>query len=152
MSENHKWDDERILEEGESVSLLNNCRKKVKDFLNHSKIEFTIKAAVIVFCSLILIEVSISDYIGDDGPVTEVFRYINMIFLLFFVIEIMLWLFAEALQYFNCINIFDIMVVASALTLNILKIDIRIIGIFRVLRLIKGKLTILMSWLMVVYN
>ena len=95
---------------------------------------------VILLCIVILIELSITDYINNSPGLKELFRYINFVLLQFFIIEIAMRLFSEGLEFLSeFINLFDMSIVIISYIMNILKIDARILGILRILRLIKGK-------------
>jgi len=64
----------------------------------------------------------------------------NFVLLQFFIIEIVMRLFSEGLEFLSeFINLFDMSIVIISYVMNILKIDARILGILRILRLIKGK-------------
>ena len=95
---------------------------------------------VILLCIVILIELSITDYINNSPGLKELFRYMNFVLLQFFIIEIVMRLFSEGLEFLSeFINLFDMSIVIISYVMNILKIDARILGILRILRLIKGK-------------
>jgi hypothetical protein len=140
VAEESQWDDERMFQSGEGVSLLNNYRKRVKEVLEVPKVSYFIYVMVILLCIVILVELSIADYIQDNNLLKDIFRYINFILLLFFVIEIILRTFADGIEFLTePINLFDSCIVFSSFIMNILRIEARIVGILRILRLIKGK-------------
>ena len=108
IAEDPEWDDERIFREGENVSLLNNARQKVKDFLENPKVSYFIYFMVILLCIVILTELSIADSIGDNNTLSEIFININFVLLLFFLVEIALRLFADGIEFLSeFINVFD---------------------------------------------
>lgn len=140
MAEDPKWDDERIFIEGENISLLNNARKKVKDFLDYPKVSYFIYFMVILLCIVILTELSLTDSIEGNQTLSDLFRYINFSLLLFFIVEIGLRIFADGVDFLaEPINLFDMCIVISSFVMNVLRIEARIVGILRILRLIKGK-------------
>ena len=146
VAEDPRWDDERILEEGEETSLLEKARRKGRIFLDNQKVSYFIYFMVVSLCIVILVELSISDYIDDNEFLKEVFRYVNFILLQFFIIEIALRVFAEGLDFIaEFINLFDMCIVISSYIMNILRIEARIVGILRILRLIKGKCQVTIS-------
>lgn len=138
VAEESQWDDERIFQNGEGVSLLNNARRRVKEFLDAPKVSSFIYVMVILLCILILVELSIADYINGSSVLKETFRYMNFILLLFFVAEISMRVFSDGMDFLiEPINLFDTGIVISSFIMNILRIEARIVGILRILRLIK---------------
>lgn len=138
ISEDPNWDDERIYSYGEGVSLLNNAKKRIKSILEHHKVSYFIYAMVIVFCIVIFTELSFTDNIQGSDLLSNAFRYINFSLLLFFMTEITLRIFWDGSDYlFEPLNLFDMSIVISSFIMNVLNIQARIVGILRVLRLIK---------------
>ena len=138
IAEDSDWDDERVFSYGEGVSLLNNAKRKVKAILEHHKVSYFIYAMVIVFWIVIFAELSFTDNIQGSELLTNAFRYTNFSLLLFFMIEITLRIFWDGADFlFEPLNLFDMSIVISSFIMNVLNIQARIVGILRVLRLIK---------------
>ena len=67
-----------------------------------------------------------------------IFKYVNLALLVFFVIEIFLWIFSEGIDFFKeFVNVFDCIIVFVSFGLNISGIEAKFIGILWVLRLVK---------------
>ncbi|CAI2378850.1 unnamed protein product [Moneuplotes crassus] len=138
VAEDFHWDDERMLEEGESMSLLERVRRKGREFLDNSKVSSFIYVMVILLCIVILLELSFTNDIDKSEVLKEIFRWINFALLQFFMIEIAMRLFSEGCDFLmEFINLFDMCIVIVSYILNILRIDARIVGILRILRLVK---------------
>ena len=90
---------------------------------------------VIVLCVVIFTELSLETI---QGVWKEIFHQVNFSLLLFFMIEILLRIFSEGLDFFKeFINDFDSTIVLISFILNISRIEAKVLGILRVLRLVK---------------
>jgi hypothetical protein len=133
-----KWDDETIVDGGEELSLFASIRKAVADFIDLTFISNLIIGMTIFLCVVIFSELSISEQI-ENSPVLEHFYFIlNMSLMVFFIIEISLKLFAQGHIFLSdFINVFDSIVVIISFAMLIMRTKMKIVGLLRVLRLIK---------------
>jgi hypothetical protein len=92
----------------------------------------------IFLCIVIFSELSIAEQI-EQIPTLEHFYFIlNMALMVFFIIEITLKLFAQGHIFLSdFINVFDSVVVIISFAMLILRTKMKIVGLLRVLRLIK---------------
>jgi hypothetical protein len=133
-----KWDDETIVDGGEELSLFASIRKAVADFIDLTFISNLIIGMTIFLCVVIFSELSISEQI-ENSPALEHFYFIlNMSLMVFFIIEISLKLFAQGHIFLSdFINVFDSIVVIISFAMLIMRTKMKIVGLLRVLRLIK---------------
>lgn len=90
---------------------------------------------VIILCVVIFTELSLGT-LNSTGE--AIFTYINLVLLLFFASEIVLWVFSEGMRFFfEFVNCFDSIIVYVSLGLNLSGINAKAVGILRVLRLVK---------------
>lgn len=133
-----KWDDEIIFAGGIELSLLSLLRRKVADFLEHKIIENLILGMTIFLCIVIFSELALDIYIEKIQTVGNFFYYLNLFLLTFFVVEIISKTFAYGLNFFyEFINLFDSVIVIISFVMLILDLKLKILGLLRVLRLIK---------------
>jgi len=135
---NSKWNDENILHGGVELSLLNLMRKKMADFLETKLISQSILGMTIFLCVVIFSELALDEYISQFNSLRMFYYYLNFILLTFFVLEIATKSFAYGLDfYYDFINCFDSTIVIVSYVMLILDLQLKILGLLRVLRLIK---------------
>lgn len=133
-----QWDDETIAEKGPDMSLLYLMRKKVADFLEQQRVVNFILGMVILLCVVIFSELALSQQIDSISALSDMYDIINYIMLTFFVTEIIVKIFAYGhLFLIEFINVFDSTIVIVSYVMLILRLKAKILGILRVLRLIK---------------
>ena len=132
------WDDEQVAERGPDISLLYLMRRTVANFLEHKAVSRFILGMVILLCVVIFSELSIAQQI-DGSPTLQQFYYlVNYALLTFFVLEIVIKVFAYGhLFVLEFINVFDSTIVIISFIMQVLDLKAKILGILRVLRLIK---------------
>ena len=132
------WDDEKVAERGPTLSLFFIMRKTVANFLEHKLITRFILAMVIFLCIVIFSELSLAQQIDASVQLTNFYYFLNYALLAFFVFEIILKVFAYGhLFVLEFINIFDSTIVIISFIMQVLDLKAKILGILRVLRLIK---------------
>jgi voltage-gated sodium channel len=93
-------------------------------------------------CVVIFSELSIKDYLvdgsGENTSLGTIYYWINYFLLTFFVIEILLKLFAYGYVFLTeFINVFDSTVVLISYVFLVLDLKVKFISLLRILRLIK---------------
>jgi voltage-gated sodium channel len=132
------WDDETIAEKGPDISLLYLMRKSVADFLEQQRVVNFILGMVILLCVVIFSELALSQQIEQIEELSNLYDIINYFMLTFFVTEIAVKIFAYGhLFLIEFINVFDSTIVIVSYVMLILRLKAKILGILRVLRLIK---------------
>jgi len=101
-----------------------------------------ILSLTIFLCVVIFSELSIPDLLNDENlELTQlgwIYYYINYILLTFFVVEIILKLFALGhLFLMEFINVFDSIVVIISFGFLVLNLKVKFMALLRILRLIK---------------
>jgi len=136
---NGKWDDETIFHGGSEPSLFESMRQTVVDFVETPVISNLIMYMTIVLMVVIFTELAIQNYIGPKySPAWYVFYSVNYFLLLFFIIEIVVKFFAYGFNYFmEIINAIDAVIVIVSFVFHVLEVETKILGLLRVLRLIK---------------
>lgn len=132
------WNDQEIAERGPEPSLINKMRSTVREFLERPKIADFILSMVILLCVVIFSELALAQQIEQVEVLGEIYYIINYILLTFFIIEICTKLFAYGhLFLMEFINVFDSVIVIVSYIMLILNLKLKVVGILRVLRLIK---------------
>jgi hypothetical protein len=120
------------------LSLYGLVRDRLRTFLLQKKVENFILGMVIILCLVIFLELSIEQQIAQNKWLDELFYVVNFFLLQFFIIEILLKTFALFLEFLQePINIFDATIVIISYYMIIVDLKAKILGILRVLRLIK---------------
>ncbi len=133
-----EWDDVQIFERGSEMSLFYMMRKSVADFLERPKIANFILGMVILLCVVIFSELALATQIEQVEELSYLYYIINYVLLTFFILEILIKLFAYGhLFILEFINVFDSVIVIVSYIMLILNLKAKILGILRVLRLIK---------------
>lgn len=133
-----EWDDEAVAERGPDVSLLFLLRRTVADFLEKPRVVNFILGMVILLCVVIFSELALAQQIDQIEELAQLYYIINYIMLTFFVTEILVKIFAYGhLFVLEFINVFDSTIVIVSYIMLILNLKAKILGILRVLRLIK---------------
>jgi hypothetical protein len=92
----------------------------------------------IFLCIVIFSELSIAEQIEQIPTLEHFYFLLNMALMVFFIIEITLKLFAQGHIFLSdFINVFDSVVVIISFAMLILRTKMKIVGLLRVLRLIK---------------
>jgi hypothetical protein len=136
---NGKWDDEAIFAGGIEPSLFQTLRKFTQDLIENQKVSNLILYMTIILMVVIFTELAIQNYIGPKYSFGwYIFYVINYFLLLFFIVEIVVKVFAYGHFYFTeLINTVDAAIVITSFVFHVLMIDTKILGLLRVLRLIK---------------
>lgn len=134
-----KWDDEAIYNGGIELSLFQSLRKSAQDFVENQRISNLILYMTIVLMVVIFTELAIQNYIGPKHSFGwYIFYIINYFLLLFFIVEIVVKVFAYGYYYFKeLINTIDAAIVITSFVFHVLEVETKILGLLRVLRLIK---------------
>ena len=118
--------------------MFNQMRRKVSEFLEHNYISKMILGMTIFLCVVIFSELAMGNTISQSIPLAAFYRYLNFFLLTFFVLEIILKTFAYGITFYNeFINVFDSIIVIVSYVMLILDLKLKILGLLRVLRLIK---------------
>jgi hypothetical protein len=113
-------------------------RKKVADFLEHKFIANLILGMTIFLCIVIFSELALDSTIEDTVWLAGLYYFLNFFLLTFFVVEIVTKSFAYGIYfYYEFINCFDTIIVLVSYVMLILNLKMKILGLLRVLRLIK---------------
>lgn len=135
---NNKWDDDIIFAGGVELSLLWFLRKKMTDFLEMKFISQLILGMTIFLCVVIFSELALDSYIQSLQALDSFYYYLNFFLLTFFVVEIIFKTFAYGYAFYaDMINCFDSTIVIVSYIMLILDLKLKILGLLRVLRLIK---------------
>ena len=109
---NGKWDDRYIHDGGADASLMKVCRSRVQKFVEIKAVENSILGMTIVLCAVIFTELALETQINSNETLKAIFRQINFLLLTFFIIEIVMKLFALGFAFLNdFINTFDSIIV-----------------------------------------
>jgi len=118
-------------------------RLSVRQFLENKYISQLILGMTIFLCVVIFSELSIADLlVAEDGEsrsqIGWLYYWVNYFLLTFFVIEIVLKLFAYGYKFLTeFINVFDAIVVLISYVFLVLDLKVKFISLLRILRLIK---------------
>lgn len=136
---NGKWDDDTIYSGGtDSLSLFGFLRKKTQDFVEHRVINSLILGMTLFLCLVIFSELSISEYIDKYEGLGNFYKFLNFFLLTFFMIEIILKSFALGYIFISeFINVFDSVIVIVSFAFLLIGSQVKILGLLRILRLIK---------------
>jgi len=136
---NGKWDDDTIFMGGtDQISLFALMRKKTDDFVEHRIVAGTILSMTLFLCLVIFSELSISEYIDKYESLGLFYYGMNFFLLTFFTIEIILKLFAKGHHFISeFINVFDSVIVIVSFAFLLIGSQVKILGLLRILRLIK---------------
>lgn len=108
------------------------------DFLEMKLISSLILGMTLFLCVVIFAELALDAYIVALDSLRLFFYYLNFFLLTFFVVEIAFKSFAYGLSFFtDFINFFDSTIVIVSYVMLILDLKLKILGLLRVLRLIK---------------
>ena len=137
------WDDDEIFAGGIELSLLAAMRQTVRTFLENTYISSLFLGMTLFLCLVIFIEIAFDKEMKVAGtnektPLGVVFLYIDNILLSFFMVEIVLKLFAYFLEFLGeFINVFDSVIVIVSFAFIFTTASVSFLGILRTLRLIK---------------
>lgn len=132
------WDDQYIHDNGSEMSLMNVCRTKVLNFVEIKAVENSILGMTIVLCVVIFAELALEAQINDNPVLKDIFKYLNFSMLTFFIVEIVLKLFALGFKFLQeFINTFDSIIVITSYVFLLLDLRLPILGLLRTLRLLK---------------
>ena len=135
---NGKWDDQFIIDGGSELSLFALCRSKVRQFVENRIVDTTILVMTVILCVVIFAELALQDQIAVLPTLGKIFDTVNLILLQFFICEIGLKVFGQWMDFLtDFINVFDSVIVIASYVLLILDLRIPIMGLLRVMRLIK---------------
>ncbi len=135
---NGKWNDQYIHDGGAEMSLMKVCRSKVQRFVEIPAVENSILGMTIVLCVVIFAELALEAQINDNEVLTQIFKMMNFFMLTFFIIEIVLKLFALGFGFLKeFINTFDSIIVITSYVFLLLDLRLPILGLLRTLRLLK---------------
>lgn len=108
------------------------------DFLEMKSISQLILGMTIFLCVVIFSELALDSYIEEIKQMQLFFYYLNFFLLTFFVVEIVTKSFAYGFSFFmDFINLFDSTIVIVSYVFLIMDLQVKILGLLRVLRLIK---------------
>lgn len=113
-----EWDDDEINLDEHMPSLWLSLRQQVFDFIEHPFIQDFILSMTIILCFVILAELAL---VPKDGTIlSEIFWYINLILLIFFIVEIVMQFFSKGLEFLkSCISVFDSFIVIISFTFQV---------------------------------
>lgn len=132
------WDDEVIAEADVNMSLLFFLRKTVADFLEHRIVSRFILGMVICLCVVIFSELAIAQQEAQYPVISQIYYVINFILLSFFMLEIVVKLFAYGhIFLYEFTNVFDSCIVIISFIMQVMNLKAKEVSILRVLRLIK---------------
>ena len=140
------WDDGAIFNDEDimQTSLFQFMRDTVNAFLTKKTIDNFILYMTLALCLVIFSELAIdgSDLMDKSKPmglfITNLFFLLNYILLLFFIIEIILRIFATGFKFFQSfISVFDSIIVFISFGFQISELDFSFIALLRILRLVK---------------
>lgn len=140
-----EWNDEEIANGGIEPSLYSSMRSNVRHFLETKYISNLILGMTLFLCVVIFTELSMPDesYLFDDKLQQKtqlgiIFYVLNYILLTFFILEIALKLFSYGTIFLmGFINVFDSIVVFISFIFHIIDVQVKFVGLLRILRLIK---------------
>ena len=113
-------------------------RYKVKSFVENRIVDTTILVMTVILCVVIFTELALQDQIAVMPRLGRSFDITNLILLQFFIIEIALKVFGQWTEFlYDFINVFDSIIVIASYVLLVLDLRIAIVGLLRVMRLIK---------------
>jgi voltage-gated sodium channel len=120
------------------MSLLFLMRKTVANFLEHRLVSRFILGMVILLCVVIFSELSLTSQIDSIEALSNFYYILNYALLAFFVLEIVVKISAYGhLFLMEFINMFDSTIVIISFIMQVLNLKAKVLGILRVLRLIK---------------
>jgi len=135
---NGKWNDQYIHEGGAEMSLMKILRTKVKRFVEIRAVERSILGMTILLCVVIFAELALEAQISNYPWLEEIFTMMNFLMLTFFIVEIVLKLFALGFTFLReFINTFDSIIVITSYVFLLLNLRLPILGLLRTLRLLK---------------
>lgn len=108
------------------------------DLLETKFVSQLILGMTVFLCVCIFSELALDNYIANIQKLSEFYYVLNFFLLTFFVLEIILKTFAYGFGFFwDLINAFDASIVIVSYVMLILDLKLKILGLLRVLRLIK---------------
>jgi hypothetical protein len=141
----NEWNDEEIASGGSEPSLYSSLRTSVKQFLETKYISNLILGMTLFLCVVIFTELSMpnesflfNEELQMKTELGIVFYVVNYILLTFFMVEIVLKLFSYGTLFLmGFINVFDSIVVFISFIFHIIDVQVKFVGLLRILRLIK---------------
>lgn len=113
-------------------------RSKISDFVENKRIANLILGMTIFLCIEIFAELAFDSQISANQYAAEFFYVLNFFLLTFFILEIVLKFFAYGPGFFfEFINAFDSTIVIVSYVMIILNLRLKILGLLRVMRLLK---------------
>lgn len=135
---NGKWDDQHIHEGGVEMSLMNKMRTSVRRFVEIPIVDKSVLGMTILLCVVIFAELAMEEQIGNNKMLKQIFEELNFLMLTFFMVEIVLKLFALGFSFLmSFINTFDSIIVIISYVFLLLNVRLPILGLLRTLRLLK---------------
>ena len=110
----------------------------MRQFVENRIVDTTILVMTVILCVVIFAELALQDQIDVLPTLGKFFDIVNLILLQFFIFEIALKVFGQWMDFLtDFINVFDSVIVIASYVLLILDLRIAIVGLLRVMRLIK---------------
>ena len=110
----------------------------MRAFVENRIVDTTILVMTVILCVVIFAELALQDQIAVLPTLGKFFHTVNLILLQFFICEIILKVFGQWTDFLtDFINVFDSVIVIASYVLLILNLRIPIMGLLRVMRLIK---------------
>ena len=110
----------------------------MRAFVENRIVDTTILVMTVILCVVIFAELALQDQIAVLPTLGKFFDTVNLILLQFFICEIILKVFGQWTDFLtDFINVFDSVIVIASYVLLILNLSIPIMGLLRVMRLIK---------------
>ena len=133
-----KWEDQYIHDGGAEMSLMKVSRTKVQKFVEIKEVENSILGMTIILCVVIFAELALENQINNIEILQLIFYWLNFFMLTFFILEIILKLFAYGFAFLKeFINTFDSIIVITSYVFLLLNLRLPILGLLRTLRLLK---------------
>mmetsp|Transcript_72604 Transcript_72604/g.166517 ORF Transcript_72604/g.166517 Transcript_72604/m.166517 type:complete len:965 (+) Transcript_72604:536-3430(+) len=127
---------------GEQMSLMEQTRRRVRVFLLQRTVHVTIIGLVCFYSVFILINIGSDEYISQltaDGVAwpADLFTYLDTTVLCIFLVEIIVKSFAYGPSFFDIWTTVDAIVVAVSVVLALSSVDVKGLGLLRLLRLLR---------------
>ena len=108
------------------------------NFVEIKQIDRLILGMTIFLCVVIFAELALEKQISESDVLQEIFNWVNFLLLTFFIVEIILKLFAYGFSFLtDFINTFDSIIVITSYVFLLLNLRLPILGLLRTLRLLK---------------
>ncbi len=132
------WQDETMIVAMNDDSFLKEIRKSVNTFVESKPVTYFFIGLVLFYAVFILANLSLDTYTTGIKAAEDFFYYTDLCLLCFFLIEIILKSFAQGPEYYaNNWNVIDTLVVVVSFAFSVMNMQIKGIGVLRLLRLIR---------------